>query len=107
MDRSKVTEQLVKDGVLIEYEGMHLLASNFKETGVAKFDTIRNMTSTEHGVVVMGPAKSGSHLALSILDALGCDRAEELGVEGRVAHFAIFENLVFAITFKILRILME
>ena len=87
MDRSKVTEQLVKDGVLIEYEGMHLLASNFKETGVAKFDTIRNMTSTEHGVVVMGPAKSGSHLALSILDALGCDRAEELGVEGGITPF--------------------
>ena len=87
MDRSKVTEQLVKDGVLIKYEGMHILARNFKETGIEKFDTIRNMTSTEHGVVVMGPAKSGSHLLLSILDALGCDRAEELGVEGGITPF--------------------
>jgi len=87
MNRSKVTEQLVKDGVLIKHEGMHLLASNFKETGVAKFDTIRNMTSTEYGVVVKGVGKSGSHLALSILDALGCDRAEEVGVEGGITPF--------------------
>ena len=32
---------------------------------------IRNMKSTDKGVMVLGLAKSGSHLILSILDALG------------------------------------
>ena len=87
MDRSKVTQQLVKDNVLFEHAGRYFSSDNFKETGLSKFDTIRNMTSSEHGVIVMGVAKSGSHLALSILDALGVDRAEELGVPGGVTPF--------------------
>jgi len=93
MDRSKVTQQLVKDNVLFEHAGRYFPSDNFKETGLSKFDTIRNMTSSEHGVIVMGVAKSGSHLALSILDALGVDRAEELGVPGGVTPFPFeFQN---------------
>ena len=32
---------------------------------------MRNLQSTDKGVMVLGLAKSGSHLILSILDALG------------------------------------
>lgn len=87
MDRSKVTQQLVKDNLLFEHAGRYFFTANFKETGPAKFDTIRSMTSTEHGVIVMGVGKSGSHMVMSILDAIGVDRAEELGVPGGVTPF--------------------
>ena len=38
------------------------------KTGMSK---MRNLKSTDKGVMVLGLAKSGSHLILSILDALG------------------------------------
>ena len=87
MDRFKVTEQLVKDNLVFKHANRYFFTEQFKETGLAKFDTIRNMTSTEHGVIVMGVGKSGSHMVMSILDALGVDRAEELGVPGGVTPF--------------------
>ena len=86
MDRKKITQQLLDEKKIVEYAGQYFPNSP-KNPGTAKFPKIRNMTSSEHAVIVMGPAKSGSHLAMSILDALGVDRAEELGVENGITPF--------------------
>ena len=86
MDRKKITQQLLDDKKIVEYGGQYFPNSP-KNPGTAKFAKIRNMTSSENAVIVMGPAKSGSHLAMSILDALGVDRAEELGVENGITPF--------------------
>lgn len=45
----------------------------------AKFNMVANMKSTQHGVLVVGQPKTGNHLCMSMLDMLGCDRAEEIG----------------------------
>ena len=61
MDRSKVKDKLVKDGVLFILGDRYFFADRFKETGLSKFDTIRQMTSTEHAVIVIGGGKYGNH----------------------------------------------
>ena len=70
MDRKKVTQQLLVEQKLVEYGGAYF--RNLPESpGVIRFSKIRTMTSSENAVIVMGAAKSGSHLMMSILDALG------------------------------------
>ena len=36
---------------------------------------------SENGVIVIGMPKAGNHFMMSVLDAMGCDRAEEIGQE--------------------------
>ena len=53
--------------------------------GKAQADKIMSMKGSEKGVIVVGLAKTGNHFFMSLLDALGCDRAEELGVKGGIS----------------------
>jgi len=63
-----------RDGYLFPYE-------DWKDAGMEKFQTIKNMKSSENGVIVIGMPKAGNHFMMSVLDAMGCDRAEEIGQE--------------------------
>ena len=47
------------------------LRSSNPEILKTEMSKMRNLKSTDKGVMVLGLAKSGSHLILSILDALG------------------------------------
>ena len=38
---------------------------------IDKLERIKNLKSTENGIVVVGIPKAGSHLCMGILDALG------------------------------------
>ena len=38
-------------------------------------------SKSENGVIVIGMPKAGNHFMMSVLDAMGCDRAEEIGQE--------------------------
>ena len=42
---------------------------------------VRGSLLSENGVIVIGMPKAGNHFMMSVLDAMGCDRAEELGQE--------------------------
>ena len=53
--------------------------------GKSQADKIMSMKGSEKGVIVVGLAKTGNHFFMSLLDALGCDRAEELGVKGGIS----------------------
>ena len=67
-------EKLLKNGWLFEYEGFLFPRHDFEKPGMDKIDKlrrIRNLKSTENGVVVLGIPKAGSHLCMGILDALG------------------------------------
>ena len=92
-------EKLIENGFFIEHEGYLFPKYEIKDTGMEKFRSVfkflehliwvrskqtwfqvivktgiskmRNLKSTDKGVMVLGLAKSGSHLILSILDALG------------------------------------
>ena len=115
MDRKKITQQLVDEGKMVVHGG-HYFPNSPKNPGTGKFSTLRNMKSSENGVIVMGAAKAGNHLVMSILvrgfiklvflvffvnfrnflkrflrprifDALGIERAEELGVENGITPF--------------------
>ena len=66
MDRKKVTQQLVDEGKMIVHGG-HYFPNSPKNPGTGKFSTLRNMKSSENGVIVMGAAKAGNHLVMSIL----------------------------------------
>ena len=70
MDRKNVTRQLLAEKKLVEY-GAAYFANLPESPGVNRLSKIRNMTSSGNAVIVMGAAKSGSHLMMSILDALG------------------------------------
>ena len=48
-------------------------------TATEKLGKIKKLNLGENSVIVVAAAKAGTHLVLSILDALGVDRAEELG----------------------------
>ena len=76
------TKKLIDLGQFIEKDGYLLKTKSWGDA--AKFDMVANMTSTKHGVIVVGQPKTGNHLCMSILDCLGCDRAEEIGIEGGI-----------------------
>ena len=92
-------DKLIENGFFIEHEGYLFPKYEIKGTGMEKFRSVfkfvenliwvrskqtwfqvivktgiskmRNLKTTDKGVMVLGLAKSGSHLILSILDALG------------------------------------
>ena len=73
------TKRLIEDGMFFEKDGFLLKTASWENS--EKFDLVKNMKSTKHGVIVVGQPKTGNHLCMSLLDMLGCDRAEELGDE--------------------------
>ena len=66
MDRKKITQQFLDEGKMVKICGQYFPNSP-KNPGTGKFSTLRNMKSSENGVIVMGAAKCGSHLVMSIL----------------------------------------
>ena len=76
LHKAKVPEidQLLKDEWLFEYKGFLFPTNDFEKPEMNKFDKlerIKNLKSTENGIVVVGIPKAGSHLCMGILDALG------------------------------------
>ena len=65
--------------------------------GKAQADKIMSMKGSEKGVIVVGLAKTGNHFFMSLLDALGCDRAEELGVKGGISSIPFEAQVNFQI----------
>ena len=75
----KNTKKLIEDGMFFEKDGYLLKTASWENRD--KFELVKNMESTKNGVIVVGQPKTGNHLCMSLLDMLGCDRAEELGNE--------------------------
>ena len=71
----KITRKLIDEGHYKLKDGHILQAASWPNE---KVDIVANMKSTEKGVIVLGQPKTGNHLTMAILDALGVDRAEEL-----------------------------
>ena len=62
-------QELINDGyMLVDSKGKKLITSVESQE---KNQRIENFESTENAVMVLGYPKAGSHLCLSILDALG------------------------------------
>ena len=88
------------EGEISELNG-YLFPKHFMTAGKPQADRILAMKGSEKGVIVVGLAKTGNHFFMSLLDALGCDRAEELGVKGGIssipfeaqADFLIHSNM--------------
>jgi len=76
--------ELLAEGEISEVNG-YLFPKHFMTAGKAQADKIMSMKGSEKGVIVVGLAKTGNHFFMSLLDALGCDRAEELGVKGGIS----------------------
>ena len=63
-----------KDGFFFEHQGFIFPTSHHEKPGMDKYEQleiIRNLKSSENGVIIAGMPKAGSHLCMSLLDALG------------------------------------
>lgn len=77
-------DQCLTEGALVELNG-YLFDTMFMAHGAAQAEKIMNMKGSDKGVVIMGLAKTGNHFFMSLLDALGCDRAEEFQADGLIS----------------------
>jgi len=79
----EITRKLIDQGFYKLKDGHILQTNSWPEE---KFDIVANMKSTEQGVIVLGQPKTGNHLTMAILDALGVDRAEELDKQDGISN---------------------
>ena len=86
----------LSEGEISEVNG-YLFPKHFMTAGKAQADKIMSMKGSEKGVIVVGLAKTGNHFFMSLLDALGCDRAEELGVKGGISSIPFEAQVNFQI----------
>lgn len=89
----EITRKLIDEGHYKLKDGYILQATSWPEE---KFDIVANMKSTEKGVIVLGQPKTGNHLTMAILDALGVDRAEELDKVQKKGLTPKFSNMILA-----------
>ena len=87
----------LSEGEISEVNG-YLFPKHFMTAGKAQADKIMSMKGSEKGVIVVGLAKTGNHFFMSLLDALGCDRAEELGVKGGISSIPFEAQVNFQIS---------
>ena len=73
-----------------KFQTIKNMKSRQESTDTIKLLTMKFLSKTfglkipclsENGVIVIGMPKAGNHFMMSVLDAMGCDRAEEIGQE--------------------------
>ena len=79
--RNATIDTLLAKGLIHERDGKLLESVTYGlDNGSIddKLDIIKNMTSSEHSVIVVAWPKTGNHFLMAILDALGLPRVEDV-----------------------------